>query len=113
MQAGVACTGAVHTCVAAIHSRVVHDGLDVASYAWLHIAESVDSPSSPNTIPKLPAYDTDDGLGGLRWEAEQASGVMSPLIHAECRHRLTTTHATNTLHAHAHHTVCRQRPLAT
>ena len=54
MQAEVACTGPVHTRVASIHSYAMHDGLDVASYAWLHIAEFVDSPSSPNTIPKLP-----------------------------------------------------------
>ena len=54
MQAGVACTGALHIYVAAIHSYAMHDGLDVASYAWLHIAEFVDSPSSRNTIPKLP-----------------------------------------------------------
>ena len=56
MQAGVAYTGDVHTCVAAIHSYAVRDGLDVASYAWLHIAESVGSPASPaspNTIPKV------------------------------------------------------------
>ena len=37
-SAGVARTGAVHTCVAAIHSYAMHDGLDVASYGWLHIA---------------------------------------------------------------------------
>ena len=41
-----------HLC-AATHSYAI-DGLDVASSEWLHIAEFVDSPSSPNTIPKLP-----------------------------------------------------------
>ena len=51
---GVACTGDIHSCVAAIHSYAMHDGLDVASHAWLHIAESVDLHSSPNTVPKLP-----------------------------------------------------------
>lgn len=35
----------VHTYVASIHSYAMHDGLDVASYACLHMAESVDSPS--------------------------------------------------------------------
>ena len=48
MLAGVAGKGVVHTCVAAIHSYAMRDGLDVASCAWLHIAESVDLPSSPN-----------------------------------------------------------------
>ena len=60
----LACAGAVHTCVAAIHSYAVHDGLDVASYAWLHMAESVDSPASPNTIPT--------GAHGLGVDGKQA-----------------------------------------
>ena len=30
--------GPVHTCAASIHSYAVRDGLDVASYVWLHIA---------------------------------------------------------------------------
>ena len=41
-----------HLC--SFHSQLCqHDGLDVLSYAWLHIAESVGSPASPNTIPKV------------------------------------------------------------
>ena len=53
---GGASTGAVHICEAAIHSYAMHDGLDVASYAWLHMAESVDSPSSPSPIPMVPMH---------------------------------------------------------
>ena len=41
-----------HLC-ATVHSHAMHDGLDVASHAWLHIAESVGSPASPNTFPKV------------------------------------------------------------